>query len=71
MIRPSQHPNRFEVLMVLAADRFSDEIYSAHIIRHDGEPPTLEKWERVDSDPALTIGGRMVDPLRRALRPQG
>jgi hypothetical protein len=70
-VRPSQHPNRREMLLIAAVDAYSDEIYMAEIVRHENAPPTLEKWERTGAGADNVIGGRMIDPLRTALRPQG
>ena len=67
-VMPSQHPDRREALMIVAVDRYGDEVYMADIVRHDGAPPTLEPWERQPGDQHT---GRFIEPLRTALRPQG
>jgi hypothetical protein len=68
-VRPSQDAKRIEILIVSGVDRYGDELYTAKIVRHPQGPPTLEPWVRLGGDGGAT--GRMIEPLRSALRPQG
>jgi hypothetical protein len=68
IVRPSEHPNRVEILEVFAMDRFDVVTQLARIRRHQGCGPSLSEWEVID---AKSITGRFVEPIRRALTPQG
>lgn len=63
--RPSEHPERFETLVVMLADRHHDEMWTAKIIRHENAPPTLTEWEMFPTSGAYF--GRFAN-LRECLR---
>jgi hypothetical protein len=63
--RPSEHPDRFEAVIVVAADPEIQKMTTAKIVRTETEPPVLEPWieaERVD------VAGRLMGPLIQAFR---
>ena len=43
---PSEHPDRFEALVMIAMDPMCEESWLAKIVRDDKLPPTLTEWTR-------------------------
>jgi hypothetical protein len=65
-LRPSQHPDRIEAVVLLVADQEITHVWRAKIIRSDDGPPDLEPWEL--QPVAAELSGRMIDPWRYLLR---
>lgn len=63
--RPSEAPDRREVLVLLAVDDSSALSRVAAIQRHTGRPPTLGPAQELGDGPAQ--GGRFIDALRRGV----
>jgi len=64
--RPSEHPERFEMVALSVMDKDKTIFYEAKIKRDDLKPPTLEPWTR-----AKDATGRFVEPLMDALKAEG
>lgn len=62
--RISEHPDRYEAVCVLVADRHKVEMWMAKIIRFDDRPPQLAPWEVMSGS---SISGRWVDVARSVL----
>jgi hypothetical protein len=62
--RPSESPNRQEILLVMVAEGGRSETYMAPIKRRRVRPPLLLPW---DSEIGLTMTGRMYDSIMEAL----
>jgi hypothetical protein len=69
-VRPSENPNRVEVVVVTVIDRDNAGMYVAEILRGK-EPPILGEWDAHLAEGDGMIDGRFVEPVRRALCPQG
>ena len=67
--RPSESPDREEVLIVSVVDRLRAEAQIAPILRHPDRPPELGPWDVLPED--ASFGGLVPETLRRALAPQG
>ena len=65
-VPPSESPRRVEMVAVTVATRDAHEIWIAPILRAPDAPPRLGAWRRTHP-----VGGLFVEPLRRALCPQG
>lgn len=67
--RPSEHPDRFEVVTLVACDL--EEVYaaSARIRRRTNKPPLLLPWDDFSPDPEKkqSIAGPWVDIMRTSL----
>ncbi len=62
---PSKHPNGVEQVVVSIFDAERVEVWSAKILRDGEQPPVLDEWDwGGDVEPS----GRMVDPIRAAMR---
>jgi len=61
-LRPSQHPERREVLVLTGVDEGTAITRVAFISRHPDRPPTLEPLEDTAEGPG--IAGRFIDALR-------
>jgi hypothetical protein len=72
---PSEHPDRVEIIGVTLVSARQAAMASAEVIRREDGPPLLSDWTTVQvegpTDPRAGLAGRFVDPLRRALTPQG
>jgi hypothetical protein len=64
-IRPSQHPNRFEAVLVVGVDPEIQKMISARIIRTETEPPKLADWQDMELD---GLDGKMMGPLVQVFR---
>ncbi len=64
-LRPSQAPDRSEILVFHAADPEVDLVRFAAIERHPDKPPTLGPLHEVPGD---RVAGRFPDALRRGIR---
>lgn len=60
--RPSEDPNRSEVLQIMAASADRTEIWTAKILRDDEHPPGLSEWEQYDQD---QVSGLFIEALRK------
>ena len=68
-IRPSQRPDRKEMLLLSEYTREGVmRQASALIVRHESAPPTLEPWKDID---AKSMSGRFVEPIVKAMREMG
>ena len=66
LIRPSLHPNREEILLIMLADQETQRIMTADIARPEGaDHPELSEWRVEDAD---EFGGRLWDAPIKALR---
>ena len=61
-LRPSQHPDRREVLVLCGVDQATAITRTAVIHRHDDRPPTLGDLDDLAEGPG--IAGRFIDALR-------
>jgi hypothetical protein len=64
--RPSELPQRKEIVMVTAISADDAVCFHAEILRDGKNPPTLGPWEEMKEAPMLQ--GRFFDPLRQALK---
>lgn len=64
-VRPSEHPNRFEAVLVVGVDPEIQKMISARIIRTETEPPKLSEWQDMELD---GLDGKMMGPLVKAFR---
>ena len=60
---PSEDPERVEIVLVVLLDQSGGRQLLARVDR-SGRHPRLSAWERMEGE----LEGRMVDPLRAALR---
>src|SRR4051794_38231242 len=65
-LRPAQHPDRQECVMLTVATAFEARSMTALIIRHEDKPPTLGEWSEFP-DPE----GLFPEALRHGLARQG
>jgi hypothetical protein len=65
-MRPSEHPDRREVVMLMYYGQPDVEMWWAPILRPADAKPLLGSWERMD-EAGSNIGGRMVDPPPSAM----
>lgn len=68
---PREHPDREEVLSIVAIDREIVKPFHALIERHKKRPPRLGPWEDFITGPQPgwdMPAGLMVDPIREAMR---
>jgi hypothetical protein len=65
-LRPSQQPDRQEVVMLTLATALEAKSLTAPIIRHEDGPPTLGEWDGFDNPEGL-----FPEALRAGLAPQG
>lgn len=65
-VRPSERPDRQEILQVVVYDAERVEWWAAPIERHRRKPPSLGAWR----DPGLgeQMDGRFITPIAEALR---
>jgi hypothetical protein len=63
--RPSQDPERTEILVLDVFNRERDEHWQAEIYRDDEQPPALQRWEPFQAD---KVEGRFIDAIRAGLR---
>lgn len=63
--RPSEHPERIERLFILVVDAEVEHAHYATIHRRRRRPPVLGEWKSYTDGQAA---GRLVDPLRAAMR---
>jgi hypothetical protein len=62
--RPSEHPDRQEVLFIEMSDGQHFEMWEAPIIRFDITPPTLGEWQKRDiTEIAGRIGSLVMAPF--------
>lgn len=60
-VPPSEDPRRVEAVVVMVADRSTEEVWTATIDRRSG--PRLGEWKL-----ASALSGNFLEPLRSALR---
>ena len=65
LVRPRDHPQRIETLMVLSMSAEDSVTAFAVIERHDNAPPTLREW---DVSTGGELEGDISAPLQAALR---
>lgn len=63
--RPSDNPDRKEVVVVTAMDSFNVKTWMVEIIRTEDSPPTLAEWELI---PHGSQTGRFIEEIQGALR---
>jgi hypothetical protein len=68
-LRPSQRPDRWEVVMFTAATAFEFKVMCARVERHPDSPPTLAEWEEWPTDDRAD--GLFPKALRAGLVRQG
>lgn len=68
-VRPSEHPDREEIIMLMYHTRREALLISAPVTRHPDKPPTLGDWETHEqSHPKFRQpGGRFGDAIRMGL----
>jgi hypothetical protein len=64
----SQHPDRIEVVSLVAIDADSIHTMHAEIKRTSDAAPTLGPWESMTSSDTADLTGRMIDPIRAAIK---
>jgi hypothetical protein len=62
-IRPSQHPDRVEILFIEVISFDKIRFLTGNIIRQEGKHPQIESWKVSDN----SSQGRFVDPVKKAL----
>jgi hypothetical protein len=64
--KPSESPNKKEIVIVTAMDSFSVKTWTVEILRSKDSPPKLSSWEEIKGTTAFS--GRFVDEIQEALR---
>jgi hypothetical protein len=64
-VMPRDHPDRVERVLVVVLDTEIEQSWFATVKRRRRRPPVLEPWEQYEADGMV---GRLIDPLREALR---
>lgn len=64
LLPASEYEDRREVVLVHAIDREVDVLWLAFVLRDGEQPPVLSDWSKSRN----AVHGRMVDPIRDALR---
>ena len=64
---PSEHPDRFEALLVDVISADEERLWIAKIERHDTLPPALSEWDG-PSEAGESRFGRYIQPALRAVR---
>jgi hypothetical protein len=67
-VATSQHPDRVEVVSLVAIDADSVTSMHAEIKRTSDAAPTLGAWTEFTGGPNADLTGRMVDPIRKAIK---
>jgi hypothetical protein len=66
-VRPSEHPDRTEFLMVSGSDGLRFLQVMAPVLRADDQPPVLGEWLETVDVPADEVGGLVPSACLRAL----
>lgn len=64
-IRPSQHPEREECLILIAVAIEQVQFWMAKIIRFKNKPPKLAPWTLQPHD---SLAGRFIDPIVETMK---
>lgn len=67
-LRPSQDPDRVEVVWITVMDAEVKRAWMAPILRSRRKPPKLGPWTRHDESADSTLSGLLVDSVIEALR---
>lgn len=67
-LRPSQDPERIEVVWIIVMDAEVKRAWSAPILRSRRKPPRLGPWTTHSDSADRVVGGPMVESVIQALR---
>jgi len=67
--RPSEHPDRMELLILTAITAERVQMWTAKIVRNTKQPPTLDPWKLWPDDSGSS--GQFIEPIQQTLREVG